>query len=163
MPCRRVNCGTSSSISACTATAQRNVSLVSMAVSMIRSLPWISNEADDRLPKPVFRRPDMRDGGRVIVARQPHHGRGFPLGLRHAKHQLGTVDVDQRVLELRPGDECRDAVAIDMMHGRITFEPRSISAVILLDLLRVWILLEIIDPDPAAHHDHSGKLRFPGR
>ena len=106
-----------------TATAQRNVSRVSVALSMIRSLPWISDEADDRLSEQVVRRADMRDGGGVVMPGQPHRGWRLPLGLRQAKHQFGAVDVDQRVFELGPGDKRCDTVAIDVMDGGITVEP----------------------------------------
>ena len=96
---------------------------------------WMSYEVYNRFSKPVVRRADMSDGRYVVMSRQPHCRRRLPLGVCQSERQFSTINVDQRVLEFRPGDESRDAVFIDVVHRGICFETRCIRAVILFHFL----------------------------
>src|SRR5882672_11784851 len=55
----------------------------------------------------------------VIVTLRHEDARGAPLGRGQAMHQLGAIDVEQRIFEFAPCDHGRHAVGPDMADRRI--------------------------------------------
>src|SRR5882762_4983850 len=91
-------------------------------------LARVLNEIAQRSAERVFRGVEMGHHRSVIVALGHEDARGAPFGCGQAMHQLGAVDVEQRIFELAPRDHGRHAVGSDMADRRIIFVLGGVGA-----------------------------------